>query len=337
LIAVVDTSAAMQYDARWKTVQRAFESLGRRMNPGDRITLIGFAEKPRVLAENATREVLETLLADGMLAGTTGSADLASAIQSACDAVQSVPSNEARKVIFITAGRAEFSDSERTRSRESLLQLAAANIPWQIVRTAPSDDDSSLGDLARQAHGHTRDVASADELYAVLLEELTGRPQAVAHGVALRITFNPKVVTSYRMLGHESVTLTGEAGDPLQVDLHADQTATALYEMWLKPSADGDVAIVELLWRSPTNGQPRRRVQPIRRDHIAGSFAKAPPWLQQGILAASTAEFLRGSYYVPRSRRLDQLLQLADDVDPRAAEMPEFQALRRLIDEAGRL
>jgi len=336
LVLVVDTSSAMQYDARCKTVERALANLGRHLKPNDRITLIGFAEQPRVLAEDATRNELATLLSSATLEQTSGSADLASAIQSACSAVRAVPSNQARRVVFITAGRAEFNDAARTRSRESLLQLTAANIPWQIVHTSGADDHPEFGELARTARGRTCAVTSADALSAVLLEELTGRPQTVAHGVSMRVTFNPKVVTSYRMLGHESATLTGETSDPLQVDLHAEQAATALYEMWLKPGGD-DVAIVELLWRDPNNGQPRRRVQPIRRDQITSSFAQAPPWLQQGVLAASTAEFLRGSYYVPRSRRLDQLLDLAAEVDPRAAKMPEFQSLVQLIDEAGKL
>ena len=334
LIVVVDTSSAMQFEARWKTIHRALANLGRQLTPGDRLTLIGFAERPRVLAEDATRDELEKLLASGALEQTAGSADFAQAIQSACEAVQAVPSSEVRRVVFVTAGRAEFNDTARTRSRESLLQLAAANIPWRIVRMSPTDDDALWGDLARRASGRTCAVTSADGLYAVLLECLSGRPQTVAHGVSMRITFNPQAVTSYRMLGHASATLTGEAGDPLEIDLDAEQTASSMFELWLKPAGDGELAIAELLWRDPVGGQPRRRVQPIRRSQVASSFAQAPPWLQQGILAARTAEYLRGSYFVPRSRRLDQLSDLAGEVDRRAAHMPEFQALVRLIHQA---
>lgn len=336
LIAVVDTSSAMQFEARWQTVRRALSMLGEHLAPGDRLTLIGFAEQPRVLAEGATREELEKLLASDALSQASGSADILSAIQSACEAVQAVPSADPRRVVFVTP-RAEFGDGELDRAVESLSQLTAAGIPWQIVRVAPSDDDARLRDLAAKARGKVADAGSADELHAALVEMLGGRSSTVARGVSMTVTFNPKVVVSYRMLGHEAATLTGEAGDPLQVDLLAEQTATAMYELWLRPAAEGDVAYVELVWHDPRSGQPRRRVQPIRRSHVSGSFSQAPAWLQQGILAAKTAEFLRGSYYVPGSRRLGQLLDLAAEVDSAAAEQAEFRALVELIGQADKL
>jgi Ca-activated chloride channel homolog len=307
------------------------------MAPGDRLTLIAFAQQPRVLAEDASREAIEKLLAAGTLRHAAGSADLVSAIQSACAAVRAVPSDEPRHVVFVTAGRAEFDGTQLARSSAALLQLVAANIPWQIVRLSAGDDDLLWNDLARTAQGRTSTALSADDLSAALLENLTGLPQTVAQGVSARITFNPKMVTSYRLLGHESTTLSGDAGDALEVDLQGEQTATNLFELWLKPTGTGEVALVELLWRDPSSGQPRRMVRRISRDQIVASFAEAPPWLQQGILAASTAEFLRGSYYVPNSHTLDQLLELAGEVDPRAAESAEFQALLGLLQQAARL
>lgn len=336
LIVVVDTSTAMRFDARSRTLERALEKLSEHLDPDDRLTLIGFAEQPRVLAENATRDELAELLAAGTLRQTAGSADFTSAIQSACEAVHAVTTSDARQVVFVTAGRAELDDAQLGLASSSLLRLVAADIPWQIVRLNHADDRPHWSDLARRAHGRSSAVTSAEELFAVLLETLSGRPQTVAHGVSMRIAFNPKVVTSYRLLGHESATLTGEASDPLEVDLHAGQTATNMYQLWVRPG-DDELAVVELLWHDPRNGQPRRRVQPILRAQVASSFRQAPAWLQQGILAASTAEFLRGSYYVPNSRRLGQLLELTAEVDARAAELPDFQGLVRMIEAADRL
>jgi hypothetical protein len=78
-------------------------------------------------------------------------------------------------------------------------------------------------------------------------------------------------------------------------------------------------------------------VLPIRRAHLAASFSQAPAWLQQGIVAAKTAEFLRASYYVPNARRLGQLLDLAAEVDGPAAEQAEFRSLVELIERADKL
>ncbi len=158
----------------------------------------------------------------------------------------------------------------------------------------------------------------------------------LARAATLRVTFNPKVVSSYRLMGHEAATITGEAGDPLVTDLLVEQTATSLYELWLKPGSTGVVAQVELKWRDPNSGQPRRHVQWIQRSQVAPSFADAEPWLQQGIVAARVAEYLRGSYYVPSTRRWEPLVELAQQVAP-AARTPQFRSLERLIDDAARL
>ena len=119
----------------------------------------------------------------------------------------------------------------------------------------------------------------------------------------------------------------------IEVDLVAEQTATGMFELWLKPAAEGELARVELAWRDLA-GQPRRIERVIARKQVASTFATSPPWLQQGIVAASAAELLRGSYYVPRSRRLGQLQELVGEVNESAAKAPEFQALVRLIETA---
>ncbi len=106
VIAVVETSAAMRANGRSMLVHRALERFARQMAPTDRLTLIGFAEAPQVLAERATQAGVNELLATGVLAKNTGRADLLSAVQSACDAVAALPDNETRRVLFVTSGRA---------------------------------------------------------------------------------------------------------------------------------------------------------------------------------------------------------------------------------------
>ncbi len=142
---------------------------------------------------------------------------------------------------------------------------------------------------------------------------------------------------AYRLLGHEAATLTGTTSDPVVVDLHAGQIGTSMYEVWLKPDVEGDLGSVEVTWRHPSAGQPQRRLQPLRRADLATSFATSPTWLQQGIIAARTAEHLRGSTFVPNTRRLAQMLELASRVNASTDAAPEFRALVRLIQQADRL
>jgi hypothetical protein len=151
-------------------------------------------------------------------------------------------------------------------------------------------------------------------------------------------------VAGYRLIGHEAVTITGGASDPLEIELHAGQSPTCMYELVLNPpeqTKKGPVPVnlgtVEVAWRHPSGGQPQRRVLQLGAANLASSFAEAPGWLQQGVIAARAAESLRGSYFVASARRIGQLLEYTEQVQPAAAESPEFRELVRLIEQADRL
>jgi Ca-activated chloride channel family protein len=336
LVVVLETSTAMQYHARLQVVERALVRLAQRMAPEDRLTLIGFAETPRLLAEDVAPEAIEELLASGLLDEAGGWADFPAAAEAARDAVRAMPSKDARRVVFVTSGRGELPDENIERARDALRQLPR-DAAWHVVQLSPQAVGSNVEELARSSRGKASVAGSTDELQAVLHEALTGRSLDAAAGVAVRITFNPKRVNSYRLLGHEAATLTGDAGDPLQVTLSAEQVATCMYELWLKPKGEGDIGLVEVVWRHPQNGQPGRIVRSVPISQLAESFSESPTWLQQGIVAARAAEFLRGSYYLPNSRRVDQLLDLAGEVDAQTAKTPEFRTLVELIERSAKL
>jgi hypothetical protein len=213
-----------------------------------------------------------------------------------------------------------------------LAELAGANIPWQIVRMTGDQVDPQWSELAEQGHGEISKAVSAAEIHQALLRKLTGRFATVAGGTTLKLRFNPGVVTSYRLVGHESVTVTGPS-DRLEIDLAADDTAIGLFEMWIKPTGD-QLAVAELAWRDPVNGQQRGKPQPIFRSHVSPSFSQAPAWFQQGVIAGKAAEAMRGSFYAGTSHPFGQVLELAGQVDASAAERSDFQALIRLVKQA---
>ncbi len=328
LIAVVDTSNGMRGAARFEAIQRALVKLTSMMTASDRLTLIGFAEQPRVLIEDATAEDLRAWLGSAM-PWPAGSADFASAIQSACDAIRQTQHSQLQRVVFMTAGRGDFSQAAVGRSAEALAAMADAQIPWEIVRVA-APDDSQLAELAERGRGQVSSAASTAELYGVLLGKLVGEQPTVARRASLKITFNPKIVTGYRLLGHEARALTAPASDPLEIDLSTGQTVTNMFELWIKPGAE-QVAVAELKWLDPATGAERRVRRPIRRDELTGSFSRAPAWVQQGVVAAKTAEALRSSYYLPATRPVGRILEMADQADPRITRRADFQALVSLL------
>lgn len=330
LVAAVDMSSRMAGGARWATTVRALEKIAADMGPEDRLSLLGYAEQPRILAENATAGEVQTIVSGG-LPQPAGSADLAAVIQLAGDAARKPPAMTSR-IVIVTAASGDPGEATMARLDESLGQLAATGVPWQLVRLAAAEPESPLAALAERHDGEIVSAESADQVHAALWQKLTGQSSIVAHAVSLKLTLNPQVVTGYRLLGHASTTLTAENTAPLEISLHANQTATAMYELWIKPGAAAPVATAELTWRDPRSSEQRRLIQPLGNEQIAASFSEAPAWFQQGVIAVKTAEALRGSYFVSGSRPLDQIRDLAAQVDRGAAEQPNFQALLRLLE-----
>jgi Ca-activated chloride channel homolog len=334
LLVALDTSSAMAQGARWEAVRRALAKLARDMAPEDRLSLIGFAESPRLLAERASAAELTALLSDDTLGAPGGSADLPAAMRLASDLIRALPSGESRQVVFITAGREDFDDAAWSSCSAALAKLSGARIPWQIIRLTPGASDSQLSALAAQGHGEIATADSAVAIHRALAKQLIGRSSPVANRVALKISFNPQAVTGYRLLGNESRTLTGISSPPLEVDLEADELATGMLQLWLKPGQDDQLALVELSWSDPSTDQPLRQAKVLRRAEIASTFAKAPGWLQQGVIAAATAEALRGGYFAPTGRPFGQVLALAAQVDAGVAQQPDFQALLSVLRQA---
>jgi Ca-activated chloride channel family protein len=335
LVAAVDTSSRMAGGARWATTVRALEKIAADMGPQDRLTLIGYAEQPRILADDATAVQLRAIVSTG-LPQPAGSADLAAAIHLACDVAGKAPSMTSR-IVIVTATSGDAGEATMARIDESLGRLAAMGVPWQLVRLAAPDPESPLAALAGRHDVEIVAAESADQVYAALWQKLTGQSSIVAHAVSLKLTLNPRVVTGYRLLGHASATLTAENTAPLEISLHANQTATAMYELWIKPGATAPVATAELTWRDPASSEQRRLIQSLGNEQIAASFSEAPAWFQHGVIAAKTAEALRGSYFVSGARPLDQIRDLAAQVDRGTAEQPNFQALLRLLEQTQKL
>ncbi len=117
LVAVVETSAAMQAGARSKTMLRALGKLAAQMGPLDRLTVIGFSEAPSVIAENATRADVLSFLASGSLKGFGGSANALAAIRAACETADALPANETRRLLFVTTRDGAFEGDERAKPR----------------------------------------------------------------------------------------------------------------------------------------------------------------------------------------------------------------------------
>jgi Ca-activated chloride channel homolog len=341
LIVVVDMSSRMAAGGRWEMALRSLGRIAGSLGDASRITLIGAAEKPRLLVVSETADSLRALIVSDRLPRPGGRADFTSSTSVASEASKRGDDDgRSAHVVFLAAERGSDDRAAMSGATEAWSRLTAGGIPWQVISLTPgvdAADESAWTDAARQAGGEIHTVSTSADVVAAVLGGLNGGSPVVASGASLKVTFNPQVVTGYRLLGHASSTLTGQSADPLEVDLPANQTATAMYELWIKPEGPDHIAAIELSWQEPASGQPRRLARAIRRGQIAASFSQSPAWFQQGVVAAKTAEVLRGSYFAPSVHPFDRVRELARQVDSRTAARPDFQALMQLLDEAEKL
>ena len=341
LTVALDVSTSMKWGGRLDVARQALSQLARQMGPRDRLSLIVFHDEVAVPVEGAGRDDVTLVLSALDALRADGGTNLAAALQQAVLVSQHavVEPDMARRLVLVTddAGRMP---AETAVGVHGLLAAAAADGARLNVLDLGGRRQASaeLRQLATSGGGGVRVAASVDEVQWGLWEALTGDGGTVATDAALKISFNPKNVLAYRLLGHEATSYGGLLPAAMQSELRANQAATALFEIWLAPNAGSDLATADLEWTDAETGRKQQRRQAITRGEFAGSFAESAAVLQAAALAAETAEVLRDSYFVPtRSRNLRGVLQLASQVQSELRGQPEFLRFLRLVQKADQL
>ena len=152
-------------------------------------------------------------------------------------------------------------------------------------------------ELAGQAACTVRRPQTADKLQWALVEALTGTPSLAATEVKLHVDFNPRAVAAYRLIGHDSTRFGGLLPAAVETDLHVGQTASALFEVWLYPNEEDDVATVRVQWSDPASGKSRQAgPQRVSRLQFATAFEGSALSLQASAIAAEAAEVLKQAF-----------------------------------------
>ncbi len=234
----------------------------------------------------------------------------------------------------IWTGTASFEEACRLAHKRTL--PAASSIHTEDFLAAmdygfPPPTESPIG--IRAAAGPSPFGPTGMSLLQIGVQ--AGKTKAPMDRVSLKVTFHPDAVAEYRLIGHEATDLGGLTGAPLEATLKSGETATALYELELKPDGPEQVALVEVSWLDPDTKKIVKSAQTISRQQFVPSWREMPLSLQMAALAAETAEILRGSPYTPSATHsLDQVAGWAGQVNPALASRPGFVRLKQFIDEA---
>jgi secreted protein with Ig-like and vWFA domain len=341
LTILLDTSGSMEREDRALIVPRAIAALASLLGPNDRVTVIGFARVPRLIADQMPGTEASKLVDLVRKTPSEGGTNMEQAITLAGEkALQSRVDNAQNRIVLITDGAANLGNADPVKLGGMIEELRQKGIAFDACGVgADGLDDEILESLARRGDGRYYLLNSPGDVDAGFAEKLAGAFRPAAKNVKAQIQFNPSRVSRYRLIGFEKHRLNKEDFRNDKVDaaeLAAEEAAVAVYQIEVQPDGDGELGEVFVRFQNTTTGdmverswtmgyetQPRAFDQSTPSMKLAGSSALLAEKLIGGPAGDSTdlellkpiVSSLRGAY--PHEEHVRQFLTMFDQVAAR--------------------
>lgn len=299
LTVLLDTSGSMEREDRAATVRRALGSLASLLGPADRVTLIGFARTPRLLAEAVPGDQARSLVRIAAGVPAEGGTNLEAALKLAAELARRHRAEGAlNRIVLLTDGAANLGDAVPARLAAVIEALRRERIALDACGIGLDGlDDEILEALTRHGDGRYTVLNTPEDADAGFAKKLAGAFRPAAENVKLQVRFNPARVGAWRLVGFEQHRMKAEDFRNDAVDaaeLAAEEAAVALYQVEVLPQGEGEIGEVFVRFRDPTGGAAIERSWPIAHDARAPAFTRAAPTLKLAATAALLAEKLRG-------------------------------------------
>lgn len=355
LVFLIDVSGSMFSDDKLPLVQKAFTMLTDTLTEDDRISIVTYAGKEKVVLKGTSGEdkekikkAINSLEAGGSTYGEAG-------INRAYELAEKYfIKNGNNRVILATDGDLNVglsSEEELTKlieeKRESGVFLSVLGFGTGNIK------DNRMEALADHGNGNYSYIDSELEAKKVLVEEMSGTLYTVAKDVKIQVEFNPANVSGYRLIGYENRALADEdfADDTKDAgEIGAGHTVTALYEIVPNDSGTSipeaelkyqqntvtgnknELLTVSLRYKQPDGDTSKLLAVPVTME----SYTKKMP--ANMTFAAAAAEFgmvLRGSEY-RGTASCSQILEMLEANGYESDEYKsEFVYLVRTMDKRG--
>ncbi len=332
LTVLLDTSGSMERPDRRAAVRAALKTLVGLLGPADRLTLIGFARQPRLLAEafdgNHANQLLDLLDRTPAEGGT----NLEEALKLGGELARRHFADTAQnRIVLLTDGAANLGNAEPERLSAVIETLRSQRIAFDACGVGLEGvEDEMLEALTRKGDGRYYVLDSPEAADAGFARQLAGAFRPAAENVKLQVRFNPARVGRYRLVGFEKHRLREEDFRNDAVDaaeISAEEAAVAVYEIAALPQGEGELGEVFVRFRDAATKQMVERSWTLPYESRAVAFDRASPSLQLAGTAAALAEKLRGG---PTGDRVE-LDQLAPLVAAQRARRPDDKRIQDLV------
>ena len=334
LVLAIDVSGSMGREDRLGLVQRSLRLLVEELRPADRVGIVVYGNRGRVLLEPTDGGEKQAIMGAINSLVPSGSTYVEDGLRLAYKmAAEEVQPGRLTRVLLLSDG---VGNVGRTGAESILSQIRPqvdAGVSLTTVGFGMGNfNDVLMEQLANDGDGAYHYVDTLTEARRVFVENLVGTLQNIAKDTKVQVDFNPAVVRSYRLLGYENRDIADEDFRDDTVDageVGAGHSVTALYELKLHDDDDGVISTVFLRYEDPDTGEINEISRQFQRNELVSQFLLASPKFQLSAVVAEYAEILRESYWA----REGSLQTVADEAArlrrliPEDADIAEFASL----------
>lgn len=292
LVFLIDISGSMGTANKLPLLQAAFRVLVNNLRPRDRVAIVAYAGTPGLVLPctpgNEKEKILNAI--DYLSAGgaTAGEAAIKMAYQIAEE--NFIP-NGNNRVIMATDGDFNVGQTSDQDMEDLILQKKESGVLLTCLGFGMKDyKDSKLETLSSKGNGNFAYIDDMEEANKVFAREFGSTLFTIARDVRAEITFNPRRVKAYRLIGYENKVLKEDSSNGERIVggiVGSGNCVVALYEIVPEEQdTDGQLGVTRITYRTEQDTTLR-----IMQKEIAGSrqvFAAAPDDFR---FAASVALF----------------------------------------------
>jgi len=238
LVFLLDVSGSMSSSNKLPLMQSAFKLFVDTLGQNDTISIVTYAGNDKIALEGANGseririiDAIENLNASGSTAGSKGIETAYSIAQ------QYFIEGGNNRVILGTDGDFNVGISSTSGLNAFISEKRDSGIYLSVLGFGSGNlQDDNLETLVNNGNGNYYYIDSINEAKKVLVEEVGGTLNVVAKDTKTQVTFNPRYVKEYRLLGYENKVITDEEFEDETADageIGSSHVTTAVYEVVL--------------------------------------------------------------------------------------------------------
>ena len=336
---VIDVSGSMDIENRLGLVKRALTLLVEQLRPGDKVAIVVYGSRARIVLPHTGIEGREEILSAIHSLVPEGVTNAEEGLRLGYSlASRNARVNGINRIILCSDGVANVGET----GADGILSVIRSHVEEGITLTTlgfgmGNFNDVLMEQLANNGDGSYAYIDTLNEAKRVFVENLTGTLQLIAKDAKVQVDFNPQVVSRFRLLGYENRRLDHEDFRDDKADggeIGSGHSVTALYEIKLHEGATGQLATVFIRHEDPDTRRISEINEKIFTTQLNKTFEEASSEFQLAATVAEFAEILRESFWAQEGS-LEAVSRSIEGIAP-LIHNEQVNELRHLVSRATR-